>query len=76
MASAAIAGMAKDLKLYIGSRYSIVLLVFFIPVRKPSFLSLLIFASKIGQLICWMGSISFSSFPAILFSEELGLQFG
>jgi len=36
MGSAAVAGMTADLKLYIGSRYSIVLMVFFIPVRKLS----------------------------------------
>ena len=34
MGSAAIAGMKADLGLNIGSRNSIVLLVFFIPVRK------------------------------------------
>jgi len=45
MGSATIAGMTADLKLDIGSRYSIVLLVFFIPVRK---FSLEIFWAKIG----------------------------
>jgi len=45
MASAAIAGMMADLKLNIGSRYSIALLVFFIPVRK---FSLRNFGTKIG----------------------------
>ena len=54
MGSATIAGMTADLKLDIGSRYSIVLLVFFIPVRKLLFLSLQIFGTKIGWLICWM----------------------
>ena len=34
MGSAAVAGMTVDLKLYIGNRYSIILMVFFIPVRK------------------------------------------
>ena len=48
MAGAAIAGMMADLKLNIGSRYSIVLLVFFIPVRKLLFLSLQSFGTKIS----------------------------
>jgi len=54
MAGAAIAGMMVDLKLNIGSRYSIVLLVFFIPVRKLLFLSLQSFETEIGWLICLM----------------------
>jgi len=48
MASAAVAGMTADLKLDLGNRYSIALLVFFIPVRKFSFLSLRSFTTKIG----------------------------
>jgi len=48
MASAAVAGMTGDLKLHLGNRYSIVLLVFFIPVRKLLFISLRSFATKIG----------------------------
>lgn len=32
MSNAAIAGMYVDLKLYVGARYSIALLVFFVPV--------------------------------------------
>jgi len=46
MASAAVAGMTADLKLNLGSRYSIALLVFFIPVRNFSFLSLRSFCDE------------------------------
>ena len=48
MASTAVAGMTVDLKLNIGNRFSIVLLVFFIPVRKLLFLSLQSFSWRIG----------------------------
>lgn len=58
MASAAIAGMMADLKLNIGNRYSIALLVFFIPYfifELPSNLVL----RRVGSAV-WLSSIAFS----------------
>ncbi|CAZ81943.1 unnamed protein product [Tuber melanosporum] len=56
MSNAAIAGMMKDLKLYIGDRYSIALLVFFIPYflfELPSNIVL----RRVGSAV-WLGSIA------------------
>ncbi|KAG0641023.1 major facilitator superfamily domain-containing protein [Tuber brumale] len=58
MSNAAIAGMMKDLKLYIGDRYSIALLVFFIPYflfELPSNIVL----RRVGPAV-WLSSIALS----------------
>jgi MFS family permease len=56
MSSAAIAGMTVDLKLYVGARYSIALLMFFIPYcifELPSNILL----RRVGAAV-WLGSIA------------------
>lgn len=56
MSSAAIAGMTRDLKLNVGSRYSIALMIFFIPYclfELPSNIVL----RRVGAA-AWLGSIA------------------